>query len=267
MDENIWESYEDTLSFLKEYYNYKETKASSNDKCYNDKYFCRIVEDELITGFLTNTDQFIPIKTPVPISNVTIDDNIKTITNGNMLVADINTLTNNEVDYKRIEFIKRIKLETHFYNIFRNTIRILFNDYLNSEKRRQIKDECNKKYTLYKTQLDTVIRLLHDLVKDSVVFAIDTPYNLLDLNEKELHTCIAQTIDKCTNKQSICNIKNNKCQLILPKTNLVNGNDNETFYYGRMADELIRYNRIKSFIFKPQAYLSFGEVKIGRAHV
>ena len=28
-----------------------------------------------------------------------------------------------------------------------------------------------------------------------------------------------------------------------------------------MADELIRYNRIKSFIFKPQAYLSFGEVK------
>jgi hypothetical protein len=28
-----------------------------------------------------------------------------------------------------------------------------------------------------------------------------------------------------------------------------------------MADELIRYNRIKSFIFKPQAYLSFGQLK------
>jgi hypothetical protein len=28
-----------------------------------------------------------------------------------------------------------------------------------------------------------------------------------------------------------------------------------------MADELIRYNRIKSFIFKPQSYLSFGQVK------
>ena len=28
-----------------------------------------------------------------------------------------------------------------------------------------------------------------------------------------------------------------------------------------MADELIRYNRIKSFIFKPQAYLSFGQIK------
>ena len=28
-----------------------------------------------------------------------------------------------------------------------------------------------------------------------------------------------------------------------------------------MADELIRYNRIRSFIFKPQSYLSFGQVK------
>ena len=36
---------------------------------------------------------------------------------------------------------------------------------------------------------------------------------------------------------------------------------NEEYYYGRMADELIRYNRIKSFIFKPQAYLSFGQIK------
>ena len=36
---------------------------------------------------------------------------------------------------------------------------------------------------------------------------------------------------------------------------------NKEYYFGRMADELIRYNRIKSFIFKPQAYLSFGEVK------
>jgi hypothetical protein len=36
---------------------------------------------------------------------------------------------------------------------------------------------------------------------------------------------------------------------------------NEEYYFGRMADELIRYNRIKSFIFKPQAYLSFGKIK------
>ena len=63
-----------------------------------------------------------------------------------MLVADIETLTTTNVDTKRTNYIKRIQLETNFYNVFRNTIRILFNDYSNSDKRKAIQDECNKKY-------------------------------------------------------------------------------------------------------------------------
>ena len=265
MNDNIWKSYEQTLEFLKEYYDYEEPDDITKANCFNPKYFCRVVEDELITGFLTNTDQFVPIKDPIPVSSV--DDTIKTITNNDMLVADINTLTNNNVDNKRVDFIKRIQLETSFYNIFRNTIRILFNDYLNSEKRKAIKDECNKKYSLYKNQLDIVIELLHDLVQDTILFASESniPYNYSNINEKDLHTCISQKNDKCVNEEksssSICRITKDKCQLVLPKINLVNGTDNEDFYYGRMADELIRYNRIKSFIFKPQSYLSFGQVK------
>ena len=261
MNDDIWKPYDETLKFLKEYYDYEEPDDIKKVNCYDPKYFCRVVEDELITGFLTNTDQFVPIKDPIPVS--TVDDSLKTITSNNMLVADINTLANNSVDTKRVNFIKRIQLETNFYNVFRNTIRILFNDYLNSQKRKEIKDECNKKYSLYKNQLDTVIELLHDLVKDTIIFASESEikYNYKDINESDLHTCISQTVDKCESKDSICRINNDKCQLVLPKINLVNGSDNEIFYYGRMADELIRYNRIKSFIFKPQAYLSFGQVK------
>ena len=262
MNDTIWKPYEQTLTFLKEYYEYEEPDDISKANCFNPKYFCKVVEDELITGFLTNTDQFIPIKDPIPVSNV--DDTIKTITSNNMLVADINILTNNSVDSKRVDFIKRIQLETNFYNVFRNTIRILFNDYSNSEKRKSIKDECNKKYSLYKNQLDNVIEMLHELIGDTIIFASDTkmPYNYKNIDNKDIHTCVSQTNEKCTNTQnSICRMTNDKCQLVLPKNNLVNGTDNEAFYYGRMADELIRYNRIKSFIFKPQAYLSFGQIK------
>jgi hypothetical protein len=269
MNDNIWKPYEQTLEFLKEYYDYEEQEDIIKANCYDPKYFCRVVEYELITGFLTNTDQFVPIKDPIPVSSV--DDNIKTITNSDMLVADIQTLTNNTVDTQRIDFIKRIQLETNFYNVFRNTIRILFNDYLNSQKRKAIRDECSKKYSLYKNQIDTVIKLLHDLVGDKsqepvIIFAseLEMPYDYKEINEKDLQTCISKTSDKCLSqdkKASICRITKDKCQLVLPKINLVNGTDNEAFYYGRMADELIRYNRIKSFIFKPQAYLSFGQVK------
>ena len=265
MNDDVWKPYEQTLEFMKEYYDYEEPEDIKKVNCFNPKYFCRVVEDELVTGFLTNTNQFVPIKDPVPVSTVT--DTIKTITSNDMLVADINTLTNQTVDTKRVEFIKRIQLETNFYNVFRNTIRILFNDYSNSEKRKEIKDECNKRYTLYKNQLDSVIEMLHDLVKETIVFASEQklPYKYTEVNENELHTCLSKSDDKCSNEEktkgSICRMTNDKCQLVIPKENLVNGTDNEVYYYGRMADELIRYNRIKSFIFKPQAYLSFGQVK------
>jgi len=262
MNDTIWKPYDQTLEFLKEYYDYEEPDDILKANCFNPKYFCRVVEDELVTGFLTNTNQFVPIKDPVPISSINASDNIKIITNNDMLVADMHTLLNNKVDSKRVEFIKKIQLETNYFNAFRNTIRILFNDYTNSVKRKEIQDECNKRYTLYTQQLNTIIEMLHALVGNNIIFALRSEgydYNLV--NENEIHTCITQSKDKCDVKGAICRITNDKCTLVLPKENLINDTDNEKYYYGKMADELIRYNRIKSFIFKPQSYLSFGQVK------
>jgi hypothetical protein len=266
MNDDIWKPYEYTLEFLKEYYDYEDPVDERSANCFNPKYFCRVVEDELITGFLTNTNQFVPIKDPIPVSSV--DDNIKTVNSNNMLVADINTLTNSRVDSKRVDFIKRIQLETSFYNVFRNTIRILFNDYSNSSKRKTIQDECNKRYVLYRNQLDTVVGLLHTLVDDHIIFASKDDFNYLDVDENDIYTCITKSADNCNNdnNSSVCRMTNGKCTLVLPKHNLVNDTNNEEYYYGRMADELIRYNRIKSFIFKPQSYLSFGTVKYNLRH-
>uniref|UniRef100_A0A6C0ISK9 Uncharacterized protein n=1 Tax=viral metagenome TaxID=1070528 RepID=A0A6C0ISK9_9ZZZZ len=260
IDDALWKSYEETLEFLKHYYDYQEPEDIVTANCYDPKYFCRVVEDEIITGFLTNTNQFVPIKTPIPISNV--NDIIKTITNNDMLVADINTINNSKIDTKRVEFIKKIQLETNFYNVFRNTIRILFNDYSNSKKRRELQNECNKKYLSYLNQLTKVKELLHNLVGEQIIFASKQDgYNYRDINEKEVYTCIKSDKEKCDKKGQICKYIDDKCSLVLPKENLVTDIDNEDFYYGKMADELLRYNRIKSFMFKPQSYLSFGQVK------
>ena len=266
MTDDVWKPYEETLAFLKEYYDYKKHNDNENEKstCFADNSFCRVVNNELIIGFLTNTNQFIRIHDPIPVSSV--DDNIKTFTNNDMLVADIETLTTLNVDTKRTDYIKRIQLETNFYNVFRNTIRILFNDYSNSDKRKAIQDLCNKKYVLYNKQLDAVIDMLHNLVGDSILFSTKGEgFNYKNINENEIHNCIKLSKNKCKDDSDsgsgICRITGDKCSLILPKKNLITDTDNEAFYYGRMADELIRYNRIKSFIFKPQAYLSFGQIK------
>ena len=265
MSDKIWKTYEETLAFLKEYYEFDEEDQEQKQK---QNSFYKVVNHELIIGFLTNTNQFIRIYDPMPVSSV--DDNIKNITNNDMLVADLETLTNTKVDTERTDFIKRIQLETNFYNVFRNTIRILFNDYSNSDKRKEIQGECNKRYIIYRQQLDKVVEMLHELVGTSIIFSTsDEKFNYENINENDIHNCIKLTKDKCVNKDDlgddnssgICQLTDETCTLVLPKNNLITENDNEAFYYGRMADELIRYNRIKSFIFKPQAYLSFGQIK------
>jgi hypothetical protein len=41
---------------------------------------------------------------------------------------------------------------------------------------------------------------------------------------------------------------------------VLTGANSEKQYYIKMADELVRYNRIRTFVFKPQTFLSFGKV-------
>ena len=259
-NDDIWSNYENTITFLKEYYKYEEPMEENQfGKCIDGTDICKIVDEEMIVGFLTNTNQFVKINPPLPISQAT--DRLKTVNNNDYLIADIQTTTNKNVDTKRVDFIKRIQLETNFYNVFRNTIRILLNDYMNSEKRKQIQKECNQKYVLYEQQLEKVIDLLEELAGEHIQFT--TKENGFDYNMiQEIHTCISSST-KCDKPGSVCIMTKdtNKCTLILPKENLITGHDNETYYYGKMADELIRYNRIKSFIFKPQSYLSFGPLR------
>jgi hypothetical protein len=265
VSDTIWNPYEETLSFLKEYYDYKEPEPEhelDKNDYFGENSFCKVVNNGLIIGFLTNTNQFIRIIDPIAMS--TVNDSICQITNNDTLVADIETLTTSNVDTERTDYIKRIQLETNFYNVFRNTIRILFNDYSNSEKRKKIQLECKERFISYNEQIKSVIKMLRDLVGSSMKFSTEEK-RFKNINENEIHNCIKLSKDKCLNDEDpdagICEITDDKCTLILPKKNLITQNDNETFYYSKMADELIRYNRIKSFIFKPQAYLSFGQIK------
>ena len=51
-----------------------------------------------------------------------------------MTQSDVIITTSNKIDEERVDYIKKIKAETNFYNVFRNTIKILLNDYKNSKQ-------------------------------------------------------------------------------------------------------------------------------------
>jgi hypothetical protein len=250
-DISMYQSYEKTNEFL------STLAKKSRGKIPCNPVF-KMTEDEMIVGVLTETNQFVQISEPKPISETT--DNIITIKGYNYLLSDSktnkNVLVTDEYDKERVEYIKKIKLETNFYNVFRNTIRILLNKYENLKIREKIEEEIKDKYILYSVKLISIIQYLKKLIKDSVVFSDDYEYNLME----EISTCIVLDETKCSSNPLCAFTNGNTCQLLLPKKNLLNNKDNEIYYFGKMADELIRYNRINSFIFKPQTYLSFGEI-------
>jgi hypothetical protein len=175
-----------------------------------------------------------------------------------MVNSDVLLTTSTSVDEEREDYIKRIKMETNFYNIFRNTIRILLNNYENVELREKIEGEIAKEFVIYSQKLKTITRLLKDLVSDKVLFnGNDSYYKLI----QDASTCIVKNNQLCSKSQGLCAISDNgNCSLIIPELNLITHKENEPIYYGRIADEIIRYSRIKSFMFQPQFFLSFGNI-------
>jgi hypothetical protein len=264
-DINLWNTYKNTVQFLNRLEKRsKKRKLQSDVPC---KPAFKIIEDEVVVGILTETNQFIQISQPIPVSEIDENINLPSINDEDyifssksnpMVASDIKISTQNDVDEVRVDYIKKIRLEMNFYNVFRNTIRILINDYENVKIRENIKNEINKQYIIYSEKLKNVDNFLRKLVKDKMQFIGDDNYYKLI---KEVSTCVVKNKESCASTPNLCAVtENGKCNLILPEKNLITGKINETIYYGRMADELIRYNRIKSFMFQPQTYLSFGNI-------
>ena len=266
-DLSLWNNYDDTMEFL----NILEKKSKKRDKlalipC---KPIFKVVEDELVVGILTETDQFIQLSETIPESDIPEGSKyfIPTLKNSNYIInkdktpmesADSIITISNKVDEERVDYIKKIKLETNFYNVFRNTVRILLIDYENIKIKEKIETEIKKQYITYTQKLANINKLLINLVKDKIQFIGDSNYYKLI---QEVSTCIVKNSDSCKNTPNLCALtEDDKCKLILPEKNLLTNKPNEAMYYNKMADELIRYNRIKSFMLQPEMYLSFGNI-------
>ena len=254
-DDNLWNNYQDTVDFL--------IKLSDKSSIIPCKPAYKVIEDEHIVGILTESNQFIQLSEPKLLLDVrddipVLDNDNYTVTDKKITLTDVDITTITDKDQERIDYIKKIKLETNFYNVFRNTVRILINNYENLNIREKIESELNKTYMIYSEKLKIVDNLLRKLVKNKIEFTGDANYYK---KIEEVTTCILKNKDKCGSQGKICMVSaNDECVLILPKKNLITNNINENIYYMKLTDELIRYNRINSFIFKPRTYLSFGNI-------
>ena len=211
----------------------------------------KVIEDKMIIGILTETNQFVVV---TPTAD-TFDDDLPKIEDINYNAVDNTVMTIDSVDEERVKFIKNIKLESNFYRVFRNTVRILLGKNDNIAIRKELEELSKTTAIPYKERLQKSIQLLMKLTENNIKFVEYKPEVLDRIND--ITSCITK---ECEDKPYCFSEGTNKCMLLIPDKNIIHKGNNEELYYGRLADEIIRYTRIKSFIFKPQVFLTFKNV-------
>ena len=215
----------------------------------------KVVDESLIVGIITQTNQFVPVNPPI---QDTFGGDLPSVSNLDYVNTNKASLTDEDVDEERLKYMKRIKLESGFFNTFRNTVRMLLGQYNHKTVRANIEANVNNQRLTYIEKLRRVNAELRTLMREYVTFS-DMDDTFIDRIDS-ITNCNTVSVDKCGSK-SYCVVSDENCKLMIPKTNLINQIDNEAMYFGRMSDEIVRYSRIRSFIFEPRVFLSFSDLK------
>jgi hypothetical protein len=220
----------------------------------------KIMEDKLIVGIMTETNQFVQIDPP---AEDVFTDGLNKVEHydypiKNKQSVDKTLATNPNPDQDRVKTIHNITIESQFYNVFRSVIRIEMNEFENRALRKSIQTILESNDILYHAKLLKLDKILRQLTKDSVTFqvfdqkTVDAFREITLCNEDEDGKCASDPSKRyCLTEEG-----NKGCRTIFPKNHLVSGVDNEKVYFGRIADELIRYRRIRLFMFQTKTYLN-----------
>ena len=206
----------------------------------------KVMEDGLIVGIITETNQFIEINPP---SENIHEDNLTVMNGTNYIVAD-KAIYSGKEDGERTNMMKRISLESQFYSVFRSFIRILLNDYENRELKKQIMEYIENPRYSTKFRLKKVEKLLRQLSRAFIEF--------YEYSEETIHSLheISNCQDESDNLKKYCLSRDGQRILLIPKNHLISGANNEVIYYSRISDEILRYKRIQSFLLQPKMVLN-----------
>ena len=259
-DNSLWREYSHTMLFLKEVH-----KENKNIPCLPR---LKVLEDGMVVGLLTETNQFIKLKSPAE----NHDDGVETLDGEDYLMVDQGVLTERNrgaQDEERIEYLRKIRLEKAFYGVFRNTARVLLNTFENRKVRAEIiaiveRHETDE--TAYYDKMEEVIDILERLLEHQVRFVKYTAKKLRELGGDESASAAGITMTSCGSSgcdTPYCEASDDgeKCTFLIPAKNLLTGRDNKLVYFAKLADEFVRYEHIRVFLLEPSKYLAFSDAE------
>ena len=198
-------SYNETIDFLK--------LVTTKIPDINCGIEIKVLEDDMIIGVITQTNQFIPINPP----EANFDDGTKTISSTNYIDVDKDVISDDSIDVERINYIKRIKLESNFYKIFRNIIRSMLGEYKNTELRTSIEDIINSNSIYYVDKIERI--------KDILINMTDNYFEFTDMSEDiineidDVRSCYKS--DNC-DERLYCFKDEDECRMMIPNNSLIN---------------------------------------------
>jgi hypothetical protein len=214
----------------------------------------------MVTGFLTETMQYIPIYPHIPPPSED-DDSIPPLKRSDDVFADQVLALNPRGDPRRERFMNRVSLETQFYQVFRSLLRQLLNNYENRDiKKTMLRTVVSyeKHPSDYSEALMTIATMLEYISQERVSF--------FDYSEQELVRIVASGIRECMNEPDGEQLYCHGRVLRIPAVHLLydaetcekEGLDcsNRNIYYMRLADEILRFRRIQHFLFQPKTFLN-----------
>ena len=142
-------------------------------------------------------------------------------------------------------------MESKLYRTFRNVVREILSQYEARLYKMQIIDMLENLAYSYSQKISKLIEILKLAVGDAILFESDiSDENVLEsLNSYK--KCM-ESPEKATDK---------KCELKMPLKNHVMDIENDRLYYARLADELLRFHRIRNFVLEPMYFMNLIHVE------
>ena len=290
-EKGIWVDFQTTLQILRKLN--KESTMTATGSGIPCMPIIEVVEDDMIVGILTQTNQFVAIQPPIAYKSTApppleppkkgkkavkplekdLATGLMVLRSTNYIQADIALSSSPQADPERERWVRDIRLENKFYSIFRSMVRLELNLYENRGIRKQIMtmiQRFNQGRAKYRETLNQFVENIQTLLKESVSFITFDEGVLEELyrisNEREFTPCMDSENPEpycmyssepvITERENLGQPGGGKGKLLLPKKNRVNENgDNERGYYLRLADEMIRYPRIQNYLIFPTSQL------------
>ena len=236
-DSALWSRYKETYDAL---------SMVERDTGLQVSPMVKVTQGGLVVGFLTKSDQFVQLS--VPAEDVVPDG---------LLVRDADSTNDVDAvifgeaggDIERSAIMRRLALEREYFAAFRNTLRHILARPGSMQARASLLATIGS-HTSYLAKLKDIETQLRSVGNRLIRFST---FDAAALETVDSISMCATKVE-CPSTQS-CLSTDGECILVIPDSHLITGKENDKVYYGRVADELLRYPRIRAYLLERDTFL------------